>query len=260
MSQIEFSGKLHGINPLKIIKDGDKVDIDSFFLILGIWYNDLKSVLFYVDRVNEYFKEETKEITEKGLGIKATVRMGEYGGMKVHIDRLICSTLFGLFEFIKKYESVIHSGEFEMDFYNKLNNDFKSVWKDIISISLKENKNNTESEIYKILESIRHNSAAHYYQSNDLLRKGFIDFFFKDPKNETNSLAFYSLEEDMNNTRFFYCDAATQRLITGEILKRMEGKEYSENLREIVININFTIMRLMKIYLKKVEQRPIKSY
>jgi len=97
---------------------------------------------------------------------------------------------------------------------------------------------------------IRNNLAFHYKQAGKVLKKGFIDFFYNDEKNDSNEFAYYSIGETMSDIRFFYCDAAVQRSIIDEVTSKMDSGEYTNKLRETVENINFTIMSLIKIYLK----------
>lgn len=103
---------------------------------------------------------------------------------------------------------------------------------------------------------IRNNSSFHYYHSSTKLKKAFQDFFFKQESSDSNKFAYYSIGESMNTTRFYYADAATMNFmkITSE-----EGPQnatftstgkFKDEMKKTIENMNFTILRLLKAYLK----------
>lgn len=240
---VNFSNEsLKTIDPARLIY-GQVDKVADFFLVLGLFYNDLKNLNFHVIQTNTRFKSINKK--------KASSYAGEYGGIMSHLQRLFAATLHDFFRFIKENETVLKTAEFNL-LYKELNKDLKDRWDLIVKISTSDNPGDS-SDFSKILLLIRNNLAFHYYQSSKSLRKGFIDRFFNDDKNISNETAYYSIGSTMNNTRFFYCDTAAERSLLDQVTKKMAHDKYYKEFFQVVNHVNFTIMGLMREYLR---QRP----
>lgn len=238
----EFADELKSISPERLIRETEKDTVSDFFLVLGVFYNDLKSLTFHVIEIN-------KKITALGQGV--TPERGEYSGMKSHLERLILATIYEFLEFLNKNKSTFKKTEFSL-IYNDLNQDLKNRWDIFVQIATGHPPKDG-SDWSNVLFFIRNKLAFHYNQNAKELRNGFVEFFFNDPKNISNESAYYSIGESMRKTRFYYCDAAIQRSVTSEINKKMSIQEFSMIFDKVVDDINFTIMDLMKLYIK---QRP----
>lgn len=237
-------GELKRINPKNLIVTGKEDEVENFFLILGVFYNDLKSLTFHIIETNNKFLENKPG--------EISIKNGEYGGIRFHLDRLTIGILHEFFNFLKEKKAILKTGEFSF-LYNKLNHNLKNKWATIVKISSGEDPSNKSDSFSKALLFIRNNLAFHYSKSAKVLRKGFIDFFYNDPKNSNNERAYYSIGNTMRDTRFFYCDAAAQRATTSQVNERMGLDEYNSKFREVIHDINLTIMALMKEYIR---QRP----
>ena len=241
MKQIDYSEELlNSIIPARLIEQKMGDDVADFFLVWGLFYNDLKSLFSHYLRITE---EEKKKNVEK-----ISSDAGEYNGMRVQLVRLITATLYEFLEFLEKNKKILTMGEFQI-IHRTLNRDLSSKWNTIVDIALRKQVKKI-TDFSKILELIRHNLAFHYSQSGKNLRKGFIEYFFIDPKHDANAKAYYSIGGTMHNTRFFYCDAAVERSMADQVIKKMAYKEFISRLLEIVEYTNFTIMALMKEYLR----------
>lgn len=240
MQEITFTGQLTKIKPERLFKKDDKDEVANFFIVLGLVYNDLKSLNFHFLQTNNFFGEVTGE--------ELSSKRGELGGIKTHLERLMIATIHEFFKFIDKNKEILETSEFGL-IYKELNRELKTKWDDIVKISTNNTKGG-DSDFFKILLGVRNNLAFHYEQAGKILGRGFIDFFYNDPKNMGNKSACYSVGENMSETRFFYCDAAAQRSVLGEVTQKMKPGEYVARLDKIVGDINFTIMALMKTYLK----------
>lgn len=242
--QTDFLGELKHMNPERLINPSKEDEVGNFFLVLGIFYNDLKSLTFHLVRTDYRFQEtDTKQVS---------IEMGEYGGIKSHLERLVAATLHEFFQFLDQNKAVLETSEFYL-LHDKLNRDLKNKWSTIIEIASGENPSGKSNFFSKILLLIRNNLAFHYSQSSKTLRKGFMDHFYNDPKNLTNEVAYFSIGEAMRDTRFYYCDAAAKRSVQSQMTGKMELEEYTRELKDVIDDVNFTIMALMKEYLR---QRP----
>ena len=238
---LNFEGKLQSINPKRLINIEKNDDVSNFFLVLATFYNELKNLTFYLVSTKKIFKDVNQN--------KVSVELGELGGLVNHLERMTAATIHEFFEFLKSSEEEIKTTEFNL-IYDRLNKDLKNRWDLLIKISKGKNVDET-APFAKVLELIRNNIAFHI--SGKEMRKGFIEVFYKDKKYFGNDTAYYSIGEGniMKDTRFFYCDAAIQRMIRGEVERagKIKYEEYVKGLKEVVEHINFTLAELLKIYL-----------
>src|SRR3990167_7890934 len=100
----EFPGNLEDISPRHLIDENNKNDIQSFFLILGLIFNDLKGLIFFQKFVeDDYRKPEINEVS---------VHAGEYNGLMAQADKLLIATVGEFFKFIEENVSVLNSLSF----------------------------------------------------------------------------------------------------------------------------------------------------
>ena len=66
-----------------------------------------------------------------------------------------------------------------------------------------------KSPLVEYITRIRHNLAAHYYQPKVLFR-GYQNFFFERQKDSFNESAIASFGDRVEETRFYFADAAAQ--------------------------------------------------
>lgn len=241
MNDKECIGELRKIDPKKIIKLGDNNKVDNFFLILGLVFNDLKSLIFY----SELVKDEFKDIDKNSV----TCENGEYGGINSHLSRLVSSTIFEFFKTLQNQTKVISSSSFQIIF-NKLNKKEKMLWQEMLDLANKKNISQKGVEFIDILENIRNNGSFHYYNSGEQLRKGFIDHFYtRHDQHKSNELAYFFKGNNILKNRYFYCDAAIQGFNYVRIKDKMSYEDYLKQIIEIGVRINIIIAALIKVYL-----------
>lgn len=80
----------------------------------------------------------------------------------------------------------------------------------------------------------------------------FCSYFYKKEKIGINDLAYYSTGENIGDTRFFYADAAVQEYMGLTKNDKSGGFDikYKKEITRIMFDMNFTISRLLKAYLK----------
>lgn len=211
-------------------------------MVLAVIYNDIKGLTLLEKLiVNTYRKAEPKEVS---------VQAGGLGGMFTQINKLFISNIHEFFDFLKENEKILLTSEFKEILLKISNKDIQNRWKDIINIALDQVPESSDFTKHLIL--IRNNVAFHYNQSGKELKKSFCNYFYKREEFSRNDLAYYSIGETMEDTRFFYADAAVQEYIGLIENNKLEGFDikYKKEISEIISNMNFTISRLLKAYLK----------
>ena len=232
--------ELKHVDPVRLMKKEKADNIADFFLVLGVFYNDLKSFMYYSALLDETFKKVNKE--------KISAETGEYFGMKIHLEKLTISTIHEFFAFIKKSKNILETQEFK-SVYVRLPRYLKKQWDILVKISIN-NKAQETSKFSKLFLLIRNNLGFHYDQAPKILREGFIEHFFLKQRDQVNEKAYYSIGEAMIDTRFFYADAAVQRSLDLQMEKIMTRKDFNLEFRQTIDAANFTISRLLKEYLR----------
>ncbi|TSC70332.1 MAG: hypothetical protein CEO12_435 [Parcubacteria group bacterium Gr01-1014_46] len=234
MEKFEFPGELDYISPIKLIDKENQDDFSSFFLILAMVFNDLKSLIFVQKFVEDnYRKPEIDEIS---------VQMGEWGGIMTHTNKLIVSTVNEFLIFLEKNKDITSSLRFSFLLKNLTKNE-KANWTKIID------PNKDESSVISKIARIRSNVSFHYDHSKEELRRGFIRSFFGESKGILqHKKAYFSLGRDMRTTRFFYADAAVE-----DYARSLLSEKDIKVVRSTIDTMNLTIQSLLSAYIKSVK-------
>ena len=238
----KFKGELLKIIPAKLLADTEENnDFDDFFLTLSLIYNDIKNIHIFSILTSAYVEEPEKD------GI--SYHRGEYTGVYHYLIRLLMSTLNEFFVFLEKNKSISESTKFKL-LLKKLPNNIRLDWGDLYNIATKKISGTKKSDpILQILYEIRSNVTSHYWGSPEYLSKGFKKFFYKNLKAETNKNAYYSFATNMEETRFFYADAAVSAYIESVVLKH-NFQDSGEVLKKIIRKTNIAIKAVMNEYIK----------
>lgn len=236
----EFPGNLEDISPRNLIDEKNKNDLQSFFLILGLIFNDLKGLIFFQKFIEDnYRKPDINEVS---------VHAGEYSGLIAQADKLLIATVGEFFKFIEENRAVLNSLPFQLLLKHINNQVYKNKWSDLV------NSVNGSTTLSKIAR-VRSNVTFHYDNSMEELRRGFINSFFSKEKDlAQHKRAYYSLGNDMENTRMYYSDAATQSYINSLI-----GTDDREKIRKAINDMNHTIQWLLRIYLDNIKRQSKKG-
>lgn len=242
MQSLDFQGKLWKVDPVRLIKEDKDDPVADFFLVLGLIYNDLKSLTYHFVNVQNSIK--TLKLDE------VTIERGEFAGMKSHLERLMVGTMRELFEFLESSNEILSCEEFKAT-YNRLNRDMKERWDTIVAVATNSGRQEKDiSDFLRLLIMIRSNLAFHY-QSTKVMRKGFIDFFYHNPKKQpANEKCYYSKGDTMRDTRFYFSDAAAQGSMHNQVSQKMTYAEYERKVSSVIDDANFAIMALMKEFLR----------
>lgn len=250
----EFSGELERIHPSKIVDATNHNKVDSFFITLGIIFNDLKGLILFEKLViNKYRKPTPNE--------KASAHLGNYSGLQVHLQKLMTGTINEFFTFLRENRKVFTTREFK-EVLDRLRSEEKKNWDGIVAAAC--GRSPGVSDFLSALAQIRSTTAYHYDHSGKKIREGFISHFFNEEQNDLNKYAYYSIGETLELTRFYFSDAAVQEALfiatgkgpkkkmTGDISLERHRELFMETIK-IIINI---ISQLLKNFLQLRRNRP----
>jgi len=209
MNEDKHTNELDRIDPERLIVQEDDDEVAKFFLVLGVFYNDLKSLLFHLRQLEECFEGIRKDVASSGSG--------EFGGMKSHLEKLMMATVHEFLNFLEANKSVMNTAEFAL-VIDSLNQDLQKRFNLIRGIAEREHKQ-PKTNFAKALWFIRNKTAFHY--DPKIISRGFTDYYHGDEKHYGNEVAYYKVGETMATTRFYYCDGAVQRSTRGQIEKFM---------------------------------------
>ncbi len=241
MEKQEFiEGELRHIEPSRLIREDVNSDLDNFFLVLAVIFNDLKGIVLFEKLVTDTYR--------KPLPDEISIHSGNNGGIFTQTYKILIANIQEFLKFLKEKENIVNSSEFRI-ILSKTNKDIQARWNDIVDVAF--NKTLKNSEFTNYLVKIRNNVAFHYYQSDKNLKKAFCNIFDKKEKNIKNSLAYYSMGENMEGTRFFYADAAIEEYLRSAVSDvKSFDLIYRENVSKMIFDMNFAISRLLKEYLR----------
>ena len=229
--QKEFNGSLESISPSKLINKDKKDDFESFFLVLGMIFNDLKGIVFFEKLLDETYRKPNPG--------EKSVHMGEFSGLKIQIQKNLIGAASEFLIFLKENSGVINSPKF-MLLIKKLPQDKKLMWAELVGTDRSVNP------IISKLAQVRSNVLSHYDYSLENLRRGFIRSFFKESKDlPQHDRAYFSLGGSMELTRFYYSDAAVE-----EYIKSLVTGEDLNIVAELIKNMNHFIQTLLAQYIK----------
>ena len=93
--KIEFKGELSEINPSYLFSNDKSDEIDNFFLVLAVIYNDVKGLILFQKLVMDTYEPPSLDPDV------VNVHAGEYGGVFIQITKLIIGTIHEFFNFLK---------------------------------------------------------------------------------------------------------------------------------------------------------------
>ena len=248
-----FSGELSWIDPGLLINEKNPNKIESFFLALGVVFNDLKGLVL--------FEELLLENYEKPEFGEASIHAGNYGGVLLQIHKLIVSTISEFFVFLKKNTEVLSEAEFKQ-ILDRLSQSDKLLWEAVVAAA--HDKLDSLKDLLSAIVQIRSNAAFHYDHSGKIFRRGYISKFFGKNKDDTNKLAYYSVSDNPQETRFFFSDAAVEECLNIAAGKKFKDsplgdvtlQKYRAQVVETMLVLSRIISVILKNYIQQRRNRP----
>ncbi len=235
----KFKGTLKSIPPEHFF-NGSEDELDNFFLVLSLIYNDIKGIVLFNQLINDNYEKPEVGVND--------VHTGEHGGIHTQIYRLSVGYINEFLIFLKKNEKIINSTAFKK-MEVKLPSAVRKEWSIILKTAFNPDKK-SDSFLSKIAR-VRSNVVSHYDESRKELRSAFSKFFSTKPKTFANENAYYSIGGTMESTRFYYSDAAVQEYIAEQLKVHDSAENYLLQAIKLMGKMNQVITSLMAIYLSK---------
>ena len=102
---MEFQGRLRKIYPKRLINPEVKDELQTFFLTLGMIYNDFKNLILFEKLVVENYRKPKKD--------EVSAHAGEYGGVLIWVHKNFVAYINEFFLFIKENKGIIESNKFQ---------------------------------------------------------------------------------------------------------------------------------------------------
>ncbi|MDX9913681.1 MAG: hypothetical protein RBS77_03825 [Candidatus Moranbacteria bacterium] len=243
----KFIGELRNIDPKKIVNENKQDNIGSFFLGLGVIFNDLKGLIWFNKMLHDHY--EVPSVNE------ITSHAGNYTGIALQIQKLMAGIIDEFFIFIEKNNTIFQDAKFK-EIFNKLSKHDQQIWNSVRDVATGSNTN--AIDFVKTTIKIRSNLAFHYDHSGKILKRGYISRFYSKVKDSHNSFAYYSIGENIENIRFYFSDAALEEAIFLAAGKKEKEdfrenkllKKYNSQILETINIMSITISSIMKKYMQ----------
>lgn len=246
----KFEGELLHINPELLVSKNKEDKLENFFITLGLVFNDLKGLVLFSKLLEDHYEKPGVD--------EATIHAGNYNGTVVQINRLIASTIHEFFIFLDKNRAISDESEFK-EILSKISKQDQDLWRGLFEAS-QGNLSSANNFLEAILK-IRNNVGFHYYQAGKLLRDGYKSLFSRKER-ERNKVAYYSIGETIETTRFFFSDAAAEeasQIIAGKEVGGEPNESLDRHSRQLVetVNVLFPIIaNIFKKYIKMKQNQP----
>lgn len=226
-------------DPSKIVPKHGRDDLAEFCLTLAVVFNDLKGLLVWEKRISELAPSDVPLVSPKS---------GEFYGLRIQFHRLLAAQFHELLKLIKAFEDVVGAQPLR-NILKKAPPSIQHQWDDLVAVAT--GKGTPRDKAFaQILVETRNNAAYHYYQPKVLLA-GFRRTFFETPPGPLNQFAFASIGASMEQSRFYYADAAMEAALTTLAGKSMEPIKFKKLLAGRIDSVNRTVEYILSVYLQR---------
>lgn len=185
-------------DPEKIVAKQGKQRLAEFLLALSVAFNDLKGILIWRD---------SHQLKKPADADAVTPSAGEWNGMEIQFHRLLVAHLHELLNLIEAYETEA-TGADVRNVLAKAPASTRHHWDDLVRTATGKGTAQ-DAKFAEILVLTRNNAAYHYNQAKPLVA-GFRKHFFQSARTPHHEAAFASVGLNMEQTRFYFADAAMQ--------------------------------------------------
>lgn len=180
-------------------------EICDFVLALALVFNDFKDVLLA-------FSLHVSQPPEDR--VDANTELGQFGGIQIHLFRLLTGVLWELMALIQKHKKVLADKNFQR-LTAAIGRQSRRSWATIVDVADGQTKS-PKDELTSFLLLVRNQAAFHYDAKK--IGRAFRAAF------ASGDLPFVSAGANVAQTRYYFADRAAQYLID-EIAKAVVGKE-----------------------------------
>jgi hypothetical protein len=235
--------------PVDVFNSSDR-KVDAFVLMLAHVYNEIK-VPYWIARLMKTAKEAD------GVPLLSGYR-GQISGFEEWVNRQVSSVSHELLKLLDKERDLLES-DILKKCVSLMGPAARRSWRNLVAASRGDDTAMNPVKAY--LVRIRNNVGFHYYQPKSLLA-GYDDHFFRrqDIPTAIRDLAYASIDNNMEGTRFFFADAAAQSYTRH--LEDPDGTLYNET-NEVIHEMNVALFSMVQVYLlvrtKRLGVKPVKK-
>lgn len=172
----------------------ERNDLDAFVLALALAYNDSKTANWLL---TVFVHEQPAEAI--------TPYNGQVSGIRIHATRLLIGILQELLKAIRTaHDSGLLRQEEFVFCVEHIGDQGKQGWESLVDAATASEQ---KDPFRKWLVRVRNSLVSHYYQPRDL-HSGYRAFFYERPTGPHNARAFASLGATLEESRFYFADAA----------------------------------------------------
>jgi hypothetical protein len=169
----------------------DKDLVGMLMLGLALAFNDLKDVEYLVYQISKLLPQATTA---------ALAPRGQLAGMQAHLARTLCGIAHEVIELLKRNREAIEATEFQR-YLKRLSREYKQSWKLLWNAAREHSAPKSRDPLVRALFFARNKVAYHYAEKD--LRAAYTEHF-----RSADDKPAASLGETMEQTRFYYADAA----------------------------------------------------
>jgi hypothetical protein len=195
---------LQHLDPAQLLCGDD--DVDAFVLAMALAYNDIKSAQWVFYMLQRHRPPDVNAIKPD---------VGEWLGMRVHMTRWLMALAHEVLDAVASADKkgVLKKGAIRAALQT-LPVQHRRLWRELVKTATPQGRAASRTTIRPFLRDIRNYGVFHFAYSEELL-KAYRAYFLSDPKRASNARAFISVGDTMAKTRFYFADAAAQRMYSG---------------------------------------------
>jgi hypothetical protein len=206
-------------------------------LALALVFNDLKGLALMRDAIAG-MPPKPFEISEHA---------GEWGGLELQMYRYQVSVLHELFKALSSFTSVLESEEFRA-LVASMPANAKGQWDELVAIA-SGTARAEETELGGLLARIRNSIGFHYYNPKTLA-DGFQYVFAGEGQHDGTRQAWASFGKNMEETRFYYADAAVQGALV-QIQGKLGNDTFRRQMKRVHDATNESLRFLLEAYWRR---------
>lgn len=213
--------------------------VQLLVLALAAVFNDLKGLLLWDEL------RRTSFATPRPLAISA--HGGQVAGLDIQLTRLFLGHLHEFLRPLAEFEEEAR-GEEVAAILAKAVPATRKQWKELVDVAVG-TADARAGKLAKVLIQVRNAASFHYYQPK-ALAAGYRKHFYDEKPSPRNEAAYASLGSTMEQTRFYFVDAAYSALLHDSASQIGGPEQFKKHMRRLVKGINNTLSFIVAEYLK----------
>lgn len=208
-------------------------DVCNFVLTLALIFNDLKDLVY---------AHVTLQNHKPSGSFKISRPWGAYGGIDLHLLRLMVGLFHEIIDLIKRSDKVL-ADPFFQSVLTRLRRKERDIWHTLVNVAQGQQTTTPENRFALFVR----NKLVFHYDPKEIYW-GYHNFFCSGTHGAER--AFVSRGNDMARTRHFFADTAAR----GYFMKNVQGKEAEVLILKAVENLcdmNFTLTDIVHHFIQK---------